>query len=243
MIYKYLLEIKYRFFFSCLAWTFVMINCYCFKETLLYLFMKLSLTSNNNVLFYFLTTDVAEIFIAYLQLSYFIANQLVTIFIYWQFFVFLSAGLHLFEYRYFKIIIFITTLGWLLCVFVISNYIFPASWSFFLKFQEHLSFQNITLYFEIKLNEYLKFYKSVYCLCILIYQMIVLFLIFLDLFKTNLCIVKKFKKVFYYFFFIVSTLLTPPEVIYQLITSICLITTYELIIIYIIFQSELIIFR
>ena len=153
MIYKYLSEVKYRFFFSFLAWLFIMVNCYCFKETLLYLFMKFSLTSKNNTLFYFLTTDVAEVFIVHVKLSYYIATQLSIIFIYWQFFVFLSAGLHLFEHKYFKIVIITIVLGWLMCVFLINNCIFPTSWNFFLKFQEYLSFQNITLYFEIKLNE------------------------------------------------------------------------------------------
>ena len=53
----------------------MMVNCYYFKETLLYVFMGFSLKSNKNYLLYFLTTDVAEVFIAYIQLSYYVANQ------------------------------------------------------------------------------------------------------------------------------------------------------------------------
>jgi Sec-independent protein secretion pathway component TatC len=68
----------------------------------------------------------------------------------------------------------------------------------------------------------------------------VFFFIFLDLFKTNLLIVKKFKKKFYFLFLIISTFFTPPEVTYQLIISICTIIIYELITIYMIFKIELV---
>ncbi len=106
-----------------------------------------------------------------------------------------------------------------------------------------MSFQNLTFYFEAKLNEYLVFYKSVFYLCNLIYQIVILFFIFLDLFKTNLLIIKKFRKIFYFLFLIVSTFLTPPEVIFQLIISICIITIYELVTIHMIFKTELVKFR
>ncbi len=243
MIYKYLLEIKYRIFFSVITWSFLMVNCYYFKETLLYVFMGFSLKSNNNYLLYFLTTDVAEVFIAYIQLSYYVANQITLIFIYCQIFIFLSAGLYVFEYAYLKIVIIATIFFWVLFVFALNSFIFPTSWNFFLKFQEFLSFQNLTFYFEAKLNEYLVFYKSVFYLCNLIYQIVILFFIFLDLFKTNLLIIKKFRKIFYFLFLIVSTFLTPPEVIFQLIISICIITIYELVTIHMIFKTELVKFR
>jgi len=243
MIYKYLLEIKYRILFSVIAWSFMMVNCYYFKETLLYVFMGFSLKSNKNYLLYFLTTDVAEVFIAYIQLSYYVANQITMIFIYCQIFIFLSAGLYVFEYAYFKIIVVATIFFWVLFVFILNSFIFPTSWNFFLKFQEFLSFQNLTFYFEAKLNEYLVFYRSVFYLCSLIYQIVILFFIFLDLFKTNLLIVKKLRKIFYFLFLIVSTFLTPPEVIFQLIISICIIIIYELVTIHMIFKTELVKFR
>ena len=50
-------------------------------------------------------TDVTEVFVTYLQLSYFIANQITFIFICYHIFVFISTGLYQFEYVYFKNII------------------------------------------------------------------------------------------------------------------------------------------
>jgi|SRR5210317_1494593 len=105
MIYKYLLEIKYRVFFSLLAWSFIVINCYCYKETLLYVFIRLSSNQTDTNLLYFLTTDVTEVFVVYISLSYFIANQAIIPFLGYQLFVFLSTGLYTFEYVYFKTVL------------------------------------------------------------------------------------------------------------------------------------------
>ena len=58
-----------------------MINCYYFKETVLYIFMRFSFKSTKTDLLYFLTTDVAEVFVAYIQLSSYIANQITMIFL------------------------------------------------------------------------------------------------------------------------------------------------------------------
>jgi sec-independent protein translocase protein TatC len=239
MIYKYLSEIKYRIFFSLLAWSFIMLNCYFFKEALLYVFIKLSLNQNYTNLLYFITTDVTEVFIVYIHLSYFVANQIIILFLGYQFFVFLSTGLYPFEYSYFKTIFVTITFCWISFIFIFNTFIFPASWFFFLEFQKFLSIQNLTFYFEAKLNEYITFYKSVYYLFNTIFYITIIFFAFLDLFKANLLILNKFRKTFYFFFFCFATFVTPPDVIYQLLTSICMVIIYELITIYIIFISEL----
>ena len=102
---------------------------------------------------------------------------------------------------------------------------------------------NDIFYFEIKLNEYLIFYKSIYYLCCLIFQATVFFFIFLDLFRTNVSIIKKLRKICYFLFFIFATFVTPPEVLYQLAMSIGIILIYELLIIYMIFKTKLEIFK
>jgi len=190
-------------------------------------------------LLYFLTTDVAEVFVTYIQLSSYIADQITIIFLWCHSFFFLSAGLYKFEYAYLRSITLTTVVCWTACIFMLNNFIFPISWDFFLRFQEYLLFQNLTFHFEVKLNEYLIFYKSIYHLCNLIFQAVVLFFIFLDLFRTNVSIIKKLRKIFYFFFFILSTFVTPPEVLYQLSMSICIILIYELLILYMIFKTKL----
>lgn len=234
MIYKYLLEIKYRILFCLVAWNFVIINCYYFKEILLYVFIKPSLKFYHNYTPWFLTTNVTEIFSTYIELCLFLANQLIIPFIGYQFFSYFSNGLYTFEYDYFKKILIKLIFCWIFFVFLLNKVIFPVVWFFFFKFQ------NFTFHFEIKLNEYVSFYKSVYFVCNPIFQFITAFFIFLDLFKTNLLLIKKWKKICYYIFVILATFITPPEVLYQLICSIFTLIIYEFTIISIILNYELI---
>ena len=58
----------------------------------------------------FLTTDVTEVFLVYINLSYFVANQITILFLGYQLFGFLSTGLYRFEYAYFKTILVAITL-------------------------------------------------------------------------------------------------------------------------------------
>lgn len=234
MIYKYLLEVKYRTFFFFVAWSFLLVNCYSFKETLLYLFTKLSLSHYHYVSFCFLTTDVTEVFIIYAELSKFVTNQISFIFFCYHALAFISSGLYKFEYIYLKSIFLINLVCWAGSVLALNNFFFPACWNFFFKFQ------HLTFYFEAKLSEYWIFYNTTYHLCSITYQTVALFIIFLDLFKTNLLIVKKSKKVLYFIFFLIATSVTPPEVVYQLIISVFIIIIYELIVIRNVTRIELI---
>lgn len=224
MIYNYLLEIKYRVVFSFITWCFLAINCYFFKETLLYIFIKLNSVHHSNFIDYFLITNVTEVFITYLQLVYFLTNRITTIFICYQCFVFFSTGFYKFEYVYFKNVSLTILISWGWFFYIFNFIIFPTSWDFFLKFQ------SLTFYFEAKLNEYWAFYLSIYNISFFSYQLTIFFLISLNLFNINFLVIKKLRKSLYFFFFFAATIVTPPDVIYQLITGICMILIYEIVI-------------
>lgn len=243
MIYQYLSEIKYRALFSLITWSFLLLNCYFFKETLLYAFMKLSSTYKMNDTAYFLITNVTEVFMTYMQLSCFIANQITFIFICYQTFAFISGGLYKFEYIYFKNTSLVLLIGWVMFLSTMNSTIFPASWNFFLQFQHFMTAPNLAFYFEAKLSEYWAFYKTIHSFCYLAYQLLIFFWLFLNLFKTNFLVIKRLRKILYFVFFVLGTLVTPPDVAHQLITSICIIMTYELILIYMLLKIEFINFR
>lgn len=243
MFYKHLLEIKYRIFFSFIAWSFLTINCYFFKETLLYLFVKCITDYNCDNKFYFLTTHVTEVFIIYLQLSYFIANQLTLFFVSYQFFVFISSGLYTFERLYISntgITIFVC---WIMMVLLLNYFIFPTSWDFFFKFQTFTLIQAIPFYFEAKLSECWAFYIVIYYISCFVYQLAIFFFIFLNLFKTNFFIVKKLRKIFYFAFLVIATFITPPDTLCQLIIGAVLTLAYELLLIHLLLKIELICFK
>jgi len=239
MVLQYLKEIQYRLFFSFAAWCFMLIICYYFKETLLYLFIRPS-SNFDKFFFYFVTTNVTEIFTTYIRISYFISNQLIILFLLYQSFIFISEGLYKFEYNYIKTIMTAVTSCWFFSFIILNYIIFPTSWKFFLTFQKESLIVNNIFHFETKLSEYVGFYESVYYLSHFICQIFTLILLMFCFIKTNIKFIKKIRKPFYFFCFLFDTVATPPEIIFQLITGISIIFIYELIVVMLVFKTKLV---
>lgn len=135
MLSKYLFEMKYRMLFCLIAWIFIMINCYYFKEILLYVFIKPSFKLHSDTALKFMTTNVTEVFFTYLNLSHFVANQFLILYTFFQIFLQIANGLYKFEYIYFKTILTKWILLWFFCIFFLNKFLFPIVWFFFLNFK------------------------------------------------------------------------------------------------------------
>jgi Sec-independent protein secretion pathway component TatC len=115
-------------------------------------------------------------------------------------------------------------------MFILNIWILPACWNFFLSFQQTIVNNSVNLYFEAKINEYLKFYINLYFMCNLSCQMFMIIILFLIYIKGDLELIKKFRKIFYFSFVIFATIVTPPDVTTQLILSSSMICIYEVLI-------------
>jgi Sec-independent protein secretion pathway component TatC len=103
MVYTYYLEIKNRFLLLFLTWISTVFVCYIYKEILLFSCLtKVYLFSQSNAIFYFIFTDVKEVFSVYLQLVFFVGYQVFIFYLISHSLAFISLGLYKFEYRYLK---------------------------------------------------------------------------------------------------------------------------------------------
>lgn len=228
MIYKYYLEIKNRFILLVLTWISTVFVSYIYKETLLFLcLIKVDLFNHNNVIFYFIFTDVKEVFSVYIKLVFFVGNQVLVFYLIFHSLAFIALGLYQFEYKYLKIMFHSGIFFWLLSFFLLNRILLPITWSFFLGFQSLTSFN---LYFEAKLNEYINFYIFFYYICTFYCQIFIFLVFFFDYTNTNLDLIKKSRKSFYYLFVFFSTLITPPDVFSQILFSFAIIIIYEMLI-------------
>ena len=105
-IKNYFLEIKNRIFCINLTISFSFLFCYSYKEILLF-FILIKPTINNNFfnkeicIFYFICTNLTEIFLVYLKLVYFIISQILIFYILYHFFYFFSFAFYTKEYFFF----------------------------------------------------------------------------------------------------------------------------------------------
>lgn len=228
MVYQYYVEIKNRFFLLILTWIFTFFVCYTYKEVLLFLCLtRVDLFYNVNTVFYFIFTDVKEVFSVYLKLIFFISKQIMIFNFVFQSLAFISLGLYKFEYRYLKFIFYSSVFFWFFCFLLLNKVLLPFSWNFFLSFQLVTSFN---LHFEAKLNEYLDFYFFFYYLSTFYCQIFLILVFFIYYVNTDPFLIKKFRKFLHYLFVIFSTLVTPPDIVSQILFSFIAIGVFEMLI-------------
>src|SRR6478672_4876203 len=152
----YALEIKNRLILTFLTWLSLIIVSYLYKETLLFLVLqpnKLFESSANS--FYFIFTNVTEIFSVYVQLAFFLSTQIGFIYFIYHCFNFLNLALFSWEYYLSSVFLKLSFIVWCFSIILANYIIIPITWDFFFSFQRLAFDQCISLHFEAKLNEYL----------------------------------------------------------------------------------------
>ena len=92
MLYRYFFEIKSRILLIIISWIITILICYCYKEILLFLLVKLNVKLYSLNSFYFISTNLIDVFSVYLQLSYFISTQFSIAILFSELFVLLQEN-------------------------------------------------------------------------------------------------------------------------------------------------------
>lgn len=237
---KYLLEIKNRVLLLSLSYCSIFLTSYYYKDILLFIIIKPENISANNKFnfFYFIFTDVTEIFCVYFKLIFFLSFQMITLMLLYHFFLFISPALYKNEFKYFKLVF--ISIGFVgLISFTIAHFIIiPLSWSFFFSFQDLLTNKSFTIHFEAKLIEYFNFYISLYYICGIYFQFFGLLFFILNYINNNYKNIKKFRKIFYFSFVVFSAFICP-EIFSQILISFLFIFMYEIFLFMYIFNNRL----
>lgn len=236
MLNKFFSELKIRLVLVILSWFITAIISYLNKEVLLFILIKPVLVSTNIDSFYFIATNLTDIFSVYLKVVYLIVNQVTMFFLIWQGFCYITPALFYFEYKKLRFTLCLG-LGLLCCsVLLLNTYVLPLCWQFFSSFQETPA-KCVSVFLEIRITEYLAFYTFAYYVTVVLSQGFLLTFLFLDMLPNKLSFIKKSRKFFYVIFFVLATIMTPPEVISQIMLGCWLIFIYELIIVILILKK------
>ena len=191
--------------------------------------------SSNYAEQYFIFTDISEIFYVYLQLTFFVSNQVTLLMLLYHSIIFLSSGLYESEYEKLQFAFQIYILSWICSVTLLNKIIIPVSWDFFLSFQKA---DGIAFFFEAKIIEYLNYFTNLYYVCFLNCQLLAVITLLLNNYSKNVNRIRRFRKLFYMLFVIFSTLTTPPDIISQVLMSASLITFYEILLFFSILRTN-----
>lgn len=236
MLLYYLSEIRNRIIFLSVCWIVSAVAAYVNKETLLFLIVKSNSAVYYNKSFYFIATNLTDLFSVYFDLSYFIAFQLTLLFGIFQLKSFFLPAFYVTERKKTILIYRISMSFWFLSVGVLNKIVLPFCWDFFSRFFS-LSNHSVTIFLEIKATEYLTFYIFAYNLTILLGQGFVFLFVVLDTIKENILFIKTTRKFFYLLFLTVATVVTPPDVCSQLALGGSFILIYEIITVVLILRN------
>lgn len=228
MFNKYFLELKNRALVTFCSWVFTMCMCYFYKNILVFLLIKLNIKLYNLHTFYFISTNISDVFSVYLKLSYFISNQFAIILAVYHIGSFLAPGLFKFEYNALKLTFSVFGVLFIFSLILLHWFVLPFLCDFFFSF---LSDSTINVFFESKLTEYFQFYKEIYFLICCIGQFFALILVYIYFIDKKINFILSSRKFVYVSFLILSTLITPPDVISQIIVTTYFIIFYELMLV------------
>lgn len=229
---KYLFEIKNRLILLCLTYFFTIFISYYYKEILLFLIIKF--IYKKDYLFYFIFTDVTEIFSVYVKLFFFLSFQTTLFQITYHFFVFFTPSFLKQEYFFIRLVLKKIASVWIISVIIMHCVLIPLSWNFFLNFQNFICDNSFNIHFEAKLNEFFYFYISSYYTCVLYFQIIILLFFILQYLNANFTNIRKFRKLYYFSLVFFSTLFCS-DFVTQILLSFLLIITYEMWLFYFLF--------
>ena len=233
---KVLVEIQNRIILIILSWISTFLVAYNNKKQLLFL----TIYFNNRIYldknFYFITTDITDLLTSYLTLSYFLTNQLVLIYALYSIRTFLAPGLYDFEYTKIRSKLRITLLIIFFCFLFTNQGILPTFWSFFNNYTK--ANNNVPIYFEAKINEYVDLYIFIYYTSAVICISYSILYYVINFYEYNFNFLKSAKKLMILACFIVSTVLTPPDIASQIAFGLLLIIMNEILTFIVIFKIE-----
>ena len=225
---KYFLELRNKIALIIITFFSTFLICYLYKDVLLFLVTQIHLSNEN---FYFIFTDVTELFYTYFKLIFFFSIQITLWYSIYHIFFFLSTALYIQEFSFLSFLFKSSTFFWAFSS-LLSNYVLiPFGWSFFLNFQSQQGF-----YFEARISEYFEFYSNLYILCLVYSQSFILLFFFLNDIQESGPYVKKYRKLYYYAFLLLSTILTPPDLVSQICTTVFMVVVYEIILLFLIIK-------
>lgn len=227
-------EIKNRLILILISLTSLLVVTFYYQKTLLYLSVKPSLFLFQEDSFYFIFTDLTEIFITYVNLNTFVSLNITGLLTLLHFFFFLTPIFYFLEYEIVKKKVILVITFWITSFLVSYYVIIPSSWEFFLNFQKTNTKKDATHFFEIffeaRISEYVDFFIDVQIMsAAIVFTVFGVFSFFIEKEKDAIAKIKVYRKHIFFVIFFLSAIISPPEISVQLTISGLICLLFEMI--------------
>lgn len=223
----HLFELKYNFIIFLITFLYLFFVSYYFSNQLIYLFINI--LTNNNILKYFIFTNITELFITNIIISVFISAFISIQLLLIQLWFFLSSGLFKFEnFKFIKLYILFLILNFIIIFIILMKFI-PNILLFFININKNFSNKYLfNIYFEPNFNNYFNFIfiTYIYIYLIFIYFFILFYIIFNKIFNIKILI--NLRKFFYLKFILISNIVSLPDFLNQIFIIILFIFFFEI---------------
>ena len=237
-MFNYFFELKIRILYSLIFCILLIFISFFYKESLLFFLVEPSVKFTQTLNPYFIYTNLTDVFSTYLEMSLLISIYLTIPLVFYQLWKFLMPGFYLKEINKIRPIFLIGLINYFVISYFLYDPILPWLWIFFTSFENSNS-DLLSLYFEAKLNEYLKFITYLYFYIGFLLQLFLTISIsFIFFIRGNILKLVTFRKYFYVSIIFVSALITPPDVISQLFISFAVFVCYEIMLFIVLLQKE-----
>ena len=225
-------DLKYRLVVAVICFLVCTIGCFFIAEEI-YNFLAKPLAAafryqeGRKLIFTGLTEGLTTHFKLSLYTGFFVSFP----FIITQFYLFLAPGLYKKERIIFIFYILSSILLFLIGAAIVYFLIIPATWQFFISF-EQLGFGNsLPIILEARISEYLDLVLDLIIGFGLALQLPIILVILMNIGLIKIQSLIKFRRYAIVIIFIVAAILTPPDVFSQIILAIPLLLLYEVSII------------
>lgn len=220
-------EIKYRCIYMCVGLFFTFLAC-CFTihPILFYMIKPIRTIPNMNLMI----TDLFEFWIVVINSAFFVSFILFFFQLIYNLWAFLLPSLFPNEKRLFDKFLIRSS-----CLFIIGNIV---SFYCFLPllinycFQEYNTVSFLNLEYMPKLSNYISFLNYYFFFLLCFFQIPGIFVTLIEFKVLTYIKLSGCRKISYVYFLIVSSFLSPPDIISQILLTLMLIFSMELIIIY-----------
>ena len=198
---------------------------YWFREDIYGFFLKpladLSTEGGRKIIY----TGLAEAFLAYIKLALFSAFSMTLPFICYQFYAFITPGLHNFEKKIVSTMLIFSPILFYCGSFFVFYFVMPRAWDFFLSYENNSLV--LPLVMEARISEYLSLVIQLTVAFGAVFQLPVIMVILGVLGIIDSGTLKRKRRIAIVIIFIAAAIFTPPDVISQIALAIPLLLLYE----------------